>query len=103
MISPGKRLCGVASPDWGTAVVQLPWYIYLYFGNEEPLHKYYQEMKQWVDHVESLTLNDTLSTKHIVPYGLGDWCMCISQPTTSFSVRTIRRQTMRIIEHCPDR
>ena len=74
MISPGKRLCGVASPDWGTAVVQLPWYIYLYFGNEEPLHKYYQEMKQWVDHVESLTLNDTLSTKHIVPYGLGDWC-----------------------------
>ena len=74
MISPGKRLCGVASPDWGTAVVQLPWYTYLYFGNEEPLHKYYQEMKQWVDHVESLTLNDTLSTKHIVPYGLGDWC-----------------------------
>ena len=45
MISPGKRLCGVASPDWGTAVVQLPWYTYLYFGNEEPLHKYYQEMK----------------------------------------------------------
>ena len=74
MISPGKRLCGVASPDWGTAVVQLPWYTYLYFGNEEPLHKYYQEMKQWVDHVESLTLNDTLSTKNIVPYGLGDWC-----------------------------
>jgi len=74
MISPGKRLCGVASPDWGTAVVQLPWYTYLYFGNEEPLHKYYQEMKQWVNHVESLTLNDTLSTKHIVPYGLGDWC-----------------------------
>lgn len=74
MISPGKRLCGVASPDWGTAVVQLPWYTYLYFGNEEPLHIYYKEMKQWVDHVESLTLNDTLSTKHIVPYGLGDWC-----------------------------
>lgn len=74
MISPGKRLCGVASPDWGTAVVQLPWYTYLYFGNEEPLHKYYQEMKQWVNHVESLTLNDTLSIKHIVPYGLGDWC-----------------------------
>lgn len=74
MISPGRRLCGVASPDWGTAVVQLPWYTYLYFGNEEPLHKYYQEMKQWVEHVENLTLNDTLSTKHIVPYGLGDWC-----------------------------
>ena len=30
MISPGKRLCGVASPDWGTAVVQLPWFTYLF-------------------------------------------------------------------------
>ena len=29
MISPGRRLCGVASPDWGTAVVQIPWDIYL--------------------------------------------------------------------------
>lgn len=74
MISPGRRLCGVASPDWGTAVVQLPWYTYLYFGNEEPLQKYYKEMKQWVNHVESLSLSDTLPTKHIVPYGLGDWC-----------------------------
>ena len=30
MIAPGKRLCGVASPDWGTAIVQLPWHMYLY-------------------------------------------------------------------------
>ncbi|MBC8618634.1 family 78 glycoside hydrolase catalytic domain [Parabacteroides faecis] len=74
MIAPGKRLCGVASPDWGTAVVQLPWYTYLYFGNEEPLRTYYHEMKQWVEHVEHLSVNDTLPTRHIVPYGLGDWC-----------------------------
>ena len=74
MIAPGKRLCGVASPDWGTAVVQLPWYTYLYFGNDEPLRKHYPEMKQWVDHVEGLSLSDTLPTRHIVPYGLGDWC-----------------------------
>ena len=68
MISPGRRLCGVASPDWGTAVVQLPWYMYLYYDDEDALRKYYGEMKQWVDHVEALTEN------HIVPYGLGDWC-----------------------------
>lgn len=68
MISPGRRLCGVASPDWGTAVVQIPWNIYLYFGNKEALDLYYGEMKQWVDHVNALTEN------HIVPYGLGDWC-----------------------------
>lgn len=68
MISPGRRLCGVASPDWGTAVVQIPWNIYLYFGNKEALELYYGEMKQWVDHINALTEN------HIVPYGLGDWC-----------------------------
>lgn len=68
MISPGRRLCGVASPDWGTAVVQIPWNIYLYFGNKEALDIYYGEMKQWVDHINALTEN------HIVPYGLGDWC-----------------------------
>lgn len=74
MISPGKRLCGVASPDWGTAVVQLPWFTYLFYGDDEPLRIYYDEMKQWVEHVEQLSMNDTLPRKHIVPYGLGDWC-----------------------------
>lgn len=74
MIAPGKRLCGVASPDWGTAVVQLPWYSYLYYGNDEPLRKYYKEMKLWVDHIEGLSLQDSLPIKHIVPFGLGDWC-----------------------------
>lgn len=68
MISPGKRLCGVASPDWGTAVVQLPWHVYLYYGNQEALELYYDEMKQWVKHIQGLTEN------HIVPNGLGDWC-----------------------------
>ena len=32
MIAPGKRLCGVASPDWGTVQVQLPWWLYVYYG-----------------------------------------------------------------------
>lgn len=68
MIAPGKRLCGVASPDWGTAVVQIPYYIYLYYGVKEPLEKYYRLMSQWVDYI------DTLAEEHIVPYGLGDWC-----------------------------
>ncbi|MDR1743041.1 MAG: glycoside hydrolase family 78 protein [Dysgonamonadaceae bacterium] len=74
MIAPGKRLCGVASPDWGTAVVQIPYYIWRYYGDDEPLKKYYPRMKQWVDYVETLTLNDSLKTRHIVPFGLGDWC-----------------------------
>ena len=68
MIAPGRRLCGVASPDWGTAVVQLPWFTWLYYGDFDVLQRHYPEMKQWVDHV------DMLAEGHIVPYGLGDWC-----------------------------
>ncbi|MDR1866236.1 MAG: glycoside hydrolase family 78 protein [Bacteroidales bacterium] len=68
MIAPGRRLCGVASPDWGTAVVQLPWFTYLYYGNARALEVHYPEMKQWVDHIAAL------ADGHIVPYGLGDWC-----------------------------
>ncbi len=33
IVSPGKRLISAASPDWGTAIVQLPWFLYTYYGN----------------------------------------------------------------------
>jgi len=68
MIAPGKRDCGVASPDWGTALVQIPWYLYLYYGNKEIVKEFYPDMKLWVEYVDSLTINS------IVPFGLGDWC-----------------------------
>ncbi|MDP4183812.1 MAG: family 78 glycoside hydrolase catalytic domain, partial [Bacteroidota bacterium] len=80
MIAPGKRLCGVASPDWGTAQVQLPWWLYVYYGNKKVLSDYYANMKQWTDYVTSLaqdtarTNKYSKTTKHIVYQGLGDWC-----------------------------
>lgn len=80
MIAPGKRLCGVASPDWGTAVVQLPWWIYVYYGNQQILEEFYPQMKQWTLYVNSLAKDDerkkgyNMETKSIVYQGLGDWC-----------------------------
>ena len=80
MVAPGKRLCGVASPDWGTALVQLPWWMYVYYGNKAVLEDYYPAMKTWTDHVASLASNPERTskynkeTKHIVYQGLGDWC-----------------------------
>lgn len=68
MIAPGKRHCGVASPDWGTALVQIPWYLYVYTGNQQVLTRYYDFMKQWTDYVSSMAVNN------IVYQGLGDWC-----------------------------
>ena len=80
MIAPGKRLCGVASPDWGTAVVQLPWWLYVYYGNRKIISDLYPAMKQWTDYVSTLardtarTNNYNKQTRHIVYQGLGDWC-----------------------------
>jgi alpha-L-rhamnosidase len=68
MIVPGKRTSGVASPDWGTAMVQIPWYLYLYYGDRLILENFYPDMKTWVDYVHGIKQDG------IIPHGLGDWC-----------------------------
>lgn len=73
-IAPGKRLCGVASPEWGTTVVQIPWYLYLYCGNKLVLSDFYESMKKWTDFITSLSID------HIVYHGMGDWCPPLGRP-----------------------
>lgn len=68
MVVPGKRSCGIASPDWGTAMVQLPWYLYLYQGDKEILEEFYMDMKTWVDYIHAKNVDGTIT------HGLGDWC-----------------------------
>lgn len=68
MIAPGKRTSGIATPDWGTAMVQLPWYVYLHYGDKRVLKEFYPDMKTWVDYVHSKNENG------IITHGLGDWC-----------------------------
>jgi alpha-L-rhamnosidase len=68
MIAPGRRRCGEATPAWGSTVVQLPWYLHLYYGDTVTLDKHYPLMQRWVTHLESK------ATDGIVSYGLGDWC-----------------------------
>ncbi len=68
MIVPGKRTSGIASPDWGTAVVQIPWQLYQYYGELNILFEFYPDMKKWVDYISGKFPN------YIVNHGLGDWC-----------------------------
>ena len=55
------------SPEWGSAYVILPWYIYQWYGDERPMQKHYDGMKRYVDYLSST------ATDHIVSHGLGDW------------------------------
>ncbi|WP_147676357.1 alpha-L-rhamnosidase [Algibacter pacificus] len=68
MIAPGRRTSGVASPDWGTAIVQLPWYLYLHYADKDALKEFYPDMKTWVNYVHAKNENG------IITHGLGDWC-----------------------------
>ena len=87
MIAPGKRLCGVASPDWGTVLVQLPWWIYVYYGNQQILETYYPRMKQWTLYVNALAKDEerkklyNRETTSTIYQGLSDWCPPVYEST----------------------
>lgn len=119
MIAPGKRLCGVSSPDWGTALVQLPWYQYEYYGDEEILSEYYEDMKYWTNYVATLGQDTARTnkygkkTQHIIYQGLGDWCPPIYNSKDSTPVEftstafhfldvTIMEQVARILKKNED-
>jgi len=68
MIAPGKRLCGVATPDWATAYIQIPWRLYQYYGDERVLAEHYAGMTQLFD------VHDRQRKDGILSAGLGDWC-----------------------------
>jgi alpha-L-rhamnosidase len=68
MIVPGRRTSGVATPDWGTALVQIPWYLYLYYGDRMILEEFYGDMQTWVSYIHGIKEDG------IIPHGLGDWC-----------------------------
>jgi hypothetical protein len=55
------------SPEWGSAVVLVPWQQYEFCGDLELLRRHYDDMKGYVGY---LTAN---ATNHIVRFGLGDW------------------------------
>ncbi|MCC5844988.1 MAG: family 78 glycoside hydrolase catalytic domain [Verrucomicrobia bacterium] len=55
-------------PAWDSAFLLIPWYIYLYTGNPEPIHRHYQAMKRYVNYCLRR------SKDGIADFGLGDWC-----------------------------
>ncbi|MCP4310505.1 MAG: family 78 glycoside hydrolase catalytic domain, partial [Bacteroidetes bacterium] len=68
MIVPGRRTSGIATADWGTALVQIPWYLYLYYGDRMILEEFYGDMQTWVSYIHAIKEDG------IIQNGLGDWC-----------------------------
>lgn len=63
-----------SGPAWDSAIILIPWYMYLYDGDEAILEIMYENMKKYVDFMT------TMSTDGIVKFGLGDWCPPTGSP-----------------------
>lgn len=57
----------VDSPEWGSACILNPWYIYKRYGDTSLLRCYYDTMKRYLDYLGSRTHHE------ILHHGLGDW------------------------------
>ncbi|NDV64054.1 glycoside hydrolase family 78 protein [Bacteroides sp. 224] len=55
------------SPEWGSALVILPFMYYEFYGDDSLITKYFHNMRSYVDYLTSRADN------HIVSFGLGDW------------------------------
>lgn len=66
-IFPGKRTSGTIKPDWGHIIPELPWNMYLFYGDRRYLERYYPHMTDW------LTYLDRSYPDGLVTEGFGDW------------------------------
>jgi alpha-L-rhamnosidase len=55
------------SPEWGSACVILPWYMYEWYGDIGIVKKAYPMMKKYVDYLSGM------ADENILSHGLGDW------------------------------
>ncbi|MDR1498426.1 MAG: glycoside hydrolase family 78 protein [Puniceicoccales bacterium] len=56
------------TPEWGSAFIISPWYIYKWYGDRRLLEEYYPAMQRYLDYL------GTKAKNNILAYGLGDWC-----------------------------
>ena len=55
------------SPEWGSACILAPWYVYKRYGDARLLGRYYEVMKRYLDYLGGKTHHE------ILHHGLGDW------------------------------
>jgi alpha-L-rhamnosidase len=67
VFDPAKYDVFNASPEWGSAAVLAPWYLYERNGDRSFLDAQYDAMRRYVSYLE------TRAHDGIIDYGLGDW------------------------------
>ena len=57
-----------SGPMWDSILVWLPWNLYLYTGDREPLERCWAGIQRYIAFLDSMSEDGTLD------FGLGDWC-----------------------------
>ena len=70
------------SPEWGSAYVINPWFVYQWYGDPQPLRDHYDGMKRYAAYLASKAKG------HILSYGLGDWMPLAATPTPLVATAT---------------
>jgi hypothetical protein len=68
---------GGDTPEWGSAFIICPWYVYQWYGDRRLLDEYYPAMQRYLEYL------GTRANNHIVAYGLGDWFDIGPKPPSS--------------------
>ncbi len=65
---------GGGGPPWGSAYVEVPWLMYVYYGDRRVLEEHYAGMKRWAEYLESRTDKDGIVVKEEPgSWDLGEW------------------------------
>lgn len=57
-----------SGPAWDSALLLIPWYLYLYRGRTRAIERHYPAMRKYIEFCRHM------SPDHIADFGLGDWC-----------------------------
>jgi alpha-L-rhamnosidase len=66
-------------PDWTSAIAIIPWNVYLFYGDSKLLADCYDNIKSYVDHINSLYPTG------LTTWGLGDWIPVKSKTPVEFT------------------
>lgn len=66
-------------PDWTSTIAIIPWNIYLFYGDTSLLSVCYDNIKRYVNHIE------TLAPAGLTTWGLGDWVPVKSKTPVEFT------------------
>lgn len=65
-IAPGRRTGGTASSDWGSTFIQVPYYLYLYYGDISIAREHYDSMVYFMEYLQKRAKD------YVISEGWGD-------------------------------